>query len=85
MIHGGIAPDELANNKAQIKSQLIFSLEGTVNQMFRAARNEIYYGAFKPVTELVDRIDTVTHDDVMRCATSYFDPESLLFAVHGPE
>jgi len=85
LIHGGVAPDELENNKAQIKSQLIFSLEGAGNQMFRAARNEIYYGAFKPVTDLVDRIDTVTPDDLLRCANSYFDPESLLVAVHGPE
>jgi len=38
LIHGGVAPDELENNKAQIKSQLIFSLEGAGNQMFRAAR-----------------------------------------------
>lgn len=85
LLHSGIAPDELDNNKAQIKSQLIFSLEGTVNQMFRAARNEIYYGAFKPVTDLVDQIDNVTPDDLLRCAQSYFDPDSLLFAVHGPE
>ncbi|MFT5232992.1 MAG: putative Zn-dependent peptidase [Candidatus Krumholzibacteriia bacterium] len=85
MIHGGIAPDELDNNKAQIKSQLVFSLEGTINQMFRAARNEIYYGSFQPVTNLVDRIDSVTADDLLKCAKSYFSPEALLVAVHGPE
>jgi len=81
----GIKDDELENNKAQIKSQLIFSLEGSLNQMFRAARNEIYYGAFKPVADLVDRIDKVQVADLRRCATTYYDPESLLVALHGPE
>jgi len=85
MIRDGVKQDELDNNKAQIKSQLIFSLEGTVNQMFRAARNEIYYGAFQPVADLVDRIDGIGVDDLVRCASNYYEPESLLVAVHGPE
>jgi predicted Zn-dependent peptidase len=85
LIRDGVKDDELENNKAQIKSQLIFSLEGTINLMFRAARNEIYYGAFQPVSALVDRIDGVGTDDIVRCASSYYEPESLLVAVHGPE
>jgi hypothetical protein len=59
LLRDGMAPDELRNNQAQIKSQLIFSLEGVLNQMHRAARNEIYYGRFVPVAELVDEVDSV--------------------------
>ncbi|MBK9775530.1 MAG: hypothetical protein IPP62_04055 [bacterium] len=50
------------SNKAQLKSQLIFSLDGVSNQMYRAARNEIYYGRFVPVAELVDGIDKVDRE-----------------------
>jgi len=85
LIAEGIRPEELENNRAQIKSQLIFSLEGMVNQMFRAARNEVLHGRFIPVSELVDRIDSVDVEDVRRCAKAYFNPDSLLVAVHGPE
>ncbi len=85
VIYDGVKEDELDNNRAQIKSQLIFSLEGTINQMFRAARNEIYYGVFQPVSILVDQIDNVTTEDLVSCAKNYYDPESLLIAVHGPE
>ncbi len=85
VIFDGVKQDELDNNKAQIKSQLVFSLEGTINQMFRAARNEIYYGAFQPVSALVDQIDNVTTEDLIACAKAYYDPESLLVAIHGPE
>ncbi len=81
----GVKIAELDSNRAQIKSQLIFSLEGMVNQMYRAARNEILYGRFLPVAELVDQIDVVGVDDIVRCADSYFNPDSLLVAVHGPE
>lgn len=85
LIEEGLDEDELANNTAQIKSQIIFSLEGMVNQMFRSARNEIFYGGFIPVSDLVDRIDSVTGDDLVRCAEAYFHPENLLIATHGPE
>jgi predicted Zn-dependent peptidase len=81
----GVKLSVLDSNRAQIKSQLIFSLEGVVNQMYRSARNEILYGRFLPVAELVDQIDVVTVDDIVRCAENYFNPDSLLVAVHGPE
>ena len=85
LIGRGLDKDELSNNSAQIKSQLIFSLEGMVNQMFRSARNEMFYGRSIPVSELVDQIDSVTPEDIARCAEAYFHPESLLIATHGPE
>jgi predicted Zn-dependent peptidase len=84
LLRDGVGADELANNQAQIKSQLIFSLEGVLNQMHRAARNEIYYGRFVPVAELVDEVDRVDAETIMRCARTWFDPDALLVATHGP-
>jgi predicted Zn-dependent peptidase len=81
----GVTEEELESNRAQIKSQLVFSLEGMVNGMFRSARNEIQYGRFMPVGELVDRIDSVKIEDIVRCSASYFNPDALLVAVHGPD
>ena len=84
LLRDGVPDAELESNKAQLKSQLIFSLDGVSNQMYRSARNEIYYGRFVPVSELVDGIDSVDRDQLMRCAATWFDPDGLLFAVHGP-
>ncbi len=84
LLTDGISVEELDSNKAQLKSQLIFSLDGVSNQMYRAARNEIYYGRFVPVAELVDGIDRVDRDQLMRCAAAWFDPDRMIFAVHGP-
>jgi len=85
LLRDGAQAQELEKNRAQIKSQLIFSLEGMVNQMFRSARNEIFYGRFLPVAELVDRVDKVSAEDIDRCMNSYYNPDSLLVATHGPE
>ena len=84
LLRDGVLPEELANNCAQIKSQLVFSLEGVLNQMYRNALNEIQYGRFIPVAELVDQIDSVDCSTILRCAESYFHPDHLIVATHGP-
>ena len=80
----GPLPAELEANKAQFKSQLVFSLEGAHNHMFRAARNELYFGRFVPLTETVARIEAVDHEAIVRCAGEWFDPDRLVVAAHRP-
>lgn len=80
----GPSDGELASNKAQLKSQLVFALEGVYNQMVRAARNEIIFGRFVPVTELMAQVDAVDRQTVLRCAGDWFDPERLVHATHRP-
>jgi predicted Zn-dependent peptidase len=80
----GPTTDELAGNKAQIKSQLVFALEGVHNQMHRAAKNEIVFGRFLPMSELVAQVDGVDREAVMRCAAAWFDPDRLVHAAHRP-
>ncbi len=75
---------ELEANKAQFKSQLVFALEGAYNRMFRAAKNELYFGRFIPLTETVARIEAVDRDAVLRCAQEWFDPDRLVMAAHRP-
>ena len=74
-----------ASNKAQIKSQVMFALEGTQNQMYRAARNEIVHGRFVPVSEMVAKVDAVDREAVLRCARDWFDPDRLVLAAHRPD
>ena len=85
LIRDGIGEEELESNRAQIKSQLIYSLEGVSNQMARSAKDEIFYGRFIPVAELVEMVDGVDRDTLLDCARKYFDPDGLLIATHGPE
>lgn len=84
MLADGPTKSELDGNKAQIKSHLVFALEGAHNQMYRAAKNEIFFGRFLPVLELVSQVDAVDHDAVVRCAREWFDPDRMVKAVHRP-
>lgn len=84
LLRDGISEDELESNRAQIKSHLIFSLEGVTNRMSRAAKNEIYYDRFIPISELVAMIDAAGADRILDCAARYCDPDHLLVAMHRP-
>ncbi len=84
VVNDSVLKQELEDNKAQIKSQLVFALEGVSNQMLRAAKDEIYYGRFQSISELIEMVDAVTEDDIVRCANKYFNPDDLLVATHGP-
>jgi len=52
--------------------------------MYRAARNEIVFGRFVPVVELMAQVEAVDREAVMRCASNWFDPERLVYAAHRP-
>jgi len=84
MLADGPTKAELDSNKAQIKSQVVFALEGVHNQMYRAAKNELFFGRFIPIAELVERVDAVDCEGIIRCAREWFDPDRLVRAVHRP-
>ncbi len=81
----GPGEGELAANRAQMKSQIIFGLEGVMGQMSRAAKNEIYHDRFIPVRELVERLDGIDRETIIRCASAWFHPDHLTVATHLPE
>ena len=52
--------------------------------MMRLARNEISYGYQIPERELIDRIDSVSLDDVRTLARELFDVETFTTISLGP-
>jgi predicted Zn-dependent peptidase len=52
--------------------------------MMRLARNEISYGHQVPERELIDRIDSVSLDDVRALARDLFDVEAFTLVSLGP-
>jgi predicted Zn-dependent peptidase len=84
LLRDGPTAEEIASNQAQIKSHILFALEGTHNQMARAAKNEIHFGRFLPIAELVAKVDAVDRDTLIRCARTWFDPDRLVHAAHRP-
>jgi predicted Zn-dependent peptidase len=52
--------------------------------MTRLAKNEIYFGRFLSVDEVIDQINSVTVDQINELANELFRPEHLCLTVLGP-
>ncbi|HKM99621.1 MAG TPA: pitrilysin family protein [Candidatus Binataceae bacterium] len=79
----GITPEELARAKSQIKGNMLLGLEGTESRMNRLARNEIYFGREVQLEELARGIDSVTNDQIVELASSWFQPKKMAMALLG--
>ncbi|MFM7735881.1 MAG: M16 family metallopeptidase [Alphaproteobacteria bacterium] len=68
----GLAPDELARAKSQIKGNMLLALESSDSRMGRIAKNELYFGHDVPPEEVAREIDAVGADDVLAIARDLF-------------
>ena len=78
-----VAEEELRRAKDHLKGSLMLSLESTSSRMSNLARQEMYFGRFFTLDELVESIETVTADDVQRIARTFFDPKHIALTVLG--
>ena len=52
--------------------------------MTRLAKNEIYFNRFLPVDEVIDRIDSVTAEQIEELSNELLRPEHLCLSLLGP-
>ena len=55
-----------------------------VNQMTRLAHNEIIFGRYVPLQELVKEIEKVTAEDILRLAQQTFRDKAVSLSLLGP-
>ncbi|WP_168122204.1 pitrilysin family protein [Paenibacillus sp. HB172176] len=60
----GLEEEELLRGKEQLKGSLILSLESTSSRMNRIGKNELMVGRHYNLDQLLERIESVTMDDV---------------------
>jgi predicted Zn-dependent peptidase len=84
MAHDGVSDAELARAKEHIKGGLLLSLESTSTRMLRLGRSELSVGRFVPASEIVERIEAVTKDEVEGLARTLFSPDRVALTVVGP-
>jgi predicted Zn-dependent peptidase len=78
-----IPEDELRRAKDHLKGSLMLSLESTSSRMSNLARQEMYFGRFFSLDELVESIESVTAAEVQRIAQTFFDPKQIALTVLG--
>jgi predicted Zn-dependent peptidase len=78
-----IAEEELKRAKDQLKGSLMLSLESSTARMSNLARQEMYYDRFVSMDEIIQRIQAVTQEDLLRSANELFRPEVIAVTVLG--
>jgi len=80
----GITPAEELRVRNQIKGNLILSLESSNSHMSRIARQEIYFGKYLSMDDIIKEVEKVTGEQVRRLARQLFTPENITLTILGP-
>ncbi len=78
-----VSEEELRRAKDHLKGSLMLGLESTGSRMSNLARQEIYFGKFFTMDELLESIEIVTAEDVRRIARTFFDPKQIALTILG--
>jgi predicted Zn-dependent peptidase len=79
----GITIEELERGKGQLRGSMVLGLEDTGSRMSRIGKAELVYGEQLSVDQVLDRIDSVTLDEVSAVAADVLGAPPTL-AVVGP-
>jgi predicted Zn-dependent peptidase len=80
----GITQAEGLRVKNQIKGSLVLSLESSNSHMSRLARQEIYFGKYHSMDDIIKNVESVTLDQVQQLARQLFTRENLSLTILGP-
>jgi len=78
-----VPEEELSRSKAQLKGSLMLSLESSTARMSNLARQEMYFDRFYDLDELIQRIESVTAEDLTNLANEFFRTESVAVTALG--
>jgi predicted Zn-dependent peptidase len=78
-----VSDEELKRAKDQLKGSLMLSLESSTARMSNLARQEMYYDHFVSMDEIIDNIQAVTTEDLLKSANELFQPDVIAVTVLG--
>ena len=74
----------LSKLKNQLKGTSLLSLESSSRRMSRLAKNEIYFGQYIALDQLINSIDKVQQDDIVAIAQTVFRPDDFITVILNP-
>jgi predicted Zn-dependent peptidase len=78
-----VSDEELRRAKDHLKGSLMLSLESTSSRMSNLARQEMYFGKFFTLDEIIASIENVTREEIQEIAREFFRPEHISVTVLG--
>jgi predicted Zn-dependent peptidase len=80
----GVSADELRRAKDHLKGNLMLSLESTSSRMNRLAKQELRFGSFLPLDQMLAAFDGVRPEDVEALLHRVLDEDQLTLMTLGP-
>ena len=80
----GIRAEEMQRAKEHLKGSLMLSLESTSSRMNRVAKQELRFGSFFSLDEMLEAIDSVRPEDVEALTSRILDEQQLALLTLGP-
>jgi predicted Zn-dependent peptidase len=78
-----VSEDELRRAKDHLKGSLMLSLESTSSRMSHLARQEMYFGRFFTLEELLASVERVTREEIHQISQEFFRSEQVAATVLG--
>jgi predicted Zn-dependent peptidase len=78
-----VTPEELRRAKDHLKGSFVLGLESTSSRMGNLARQELYFKRFFSLSEMLERIESVSAEEVQKLAEQCFDPKRMAVAMLG--
>jgi predicted Zn-dependent peptidase len=79
-----VESSELMGAIEYTKGSLLLASESSDNQMVRAAQNEIHFGRDIPLEEVIQKVESVTPDEILELANFLFDRHQMVLTMLGP-
>jgi predicted Zn-dependent peptidase len=78
-----VSEEDLRRAKDQLKGSIMLGLESTASRMSNLARQEMYFGRFVSLDEMLEKIEVVTANDLTNIAREFFRTENIALTVLG--
>jgi len=79
-----VTEQEIKDAKEQIKGHMVLGLESSNSRMNRIAEQEIYFGKYLSIDEIIEKIDSVSQEGILRMSADLFPTERMALSVVGP-
>lgn len=78
-----VPEEEFRRSKDHLKGSLALGLESTPSRMSNLARQELFFGRFFSIDEMVDAVERVTADEVQQLAQTFFNGRQVGATILG--
>jgi predicted Zn-dependent peptidase len=80
----GLTAEELAMGKQQLKGQITLSMESVAARMYRAAAVELFDEPYRPLDEVLARVDAITQGEVAAVCQDFYGVDQQTVVRLGP-